>query len=98
MGFRVNEEIEIGGTGVTLSRFYVTIGRETIRLKGNADNTYDIECIAKIYKNRNAYNNGKSPLDIQMAKETVPENALNGNLYRRIYNILKASYTETEDD
>lgn len=98
MGFTVNDTLEVGNTGITLNRFYINFGRETLRLRGNADRTFSVECMAKIYRNKAAYQAGKAPIDVLLAQETLTENQLNGNLFRRLYNILKARYTSTNDD
>lgn len=98
MGFTVNDTIEVGQSGVTLSNAYVAFGRETLRLRGNSDGTYTIECMAKLYKSKAAYRNGKAPLDSFLAQEIITENQLNGNLFRRLYNILKTKFTGTQDD
>jgi hypothetical protein len=98
MGFIVVDSIEVGQSGVTLDHAYVAFGRETLRLRGNSDGTYTVECMAKLYKSKAAYNNGKAPLDSFLAQEILNENQLNGNLFRRLYNILKARFSQTQDD
>ena len=98
MGFTVNDTLEIGNTGVTLNQFYINFGRETLRLRGNSNGTYNVECMAKIYRNKASYKAGKAPIDVLLAQEVITENQLNGNLFKRLYNILKAKYTGTSDD
>jgi hypothetical protein len=98
MGFKVNDALEVGNSGVSIANAYVSFGRETLRLRGNANGTYSVECSAKVYKNKQAYQAGKAPLDVYLVRETLTENQLNGNLFRRLYNILKARFTSTDDD
>lgn len=98
MGFTIKDEIELGKSGVRVSRAYITFGFETLRVKGLITGDYEVECLAHVYSSKQSFIDKKDHLDVIFVREKITEAQLNGNLFKRLYNILKTKYVNTEDD
>lgn len=97
MGFIINDTLTLP-SGITVTGAYVMFGKETLSLSANSDETYRVSCVAHIYKDRRAALEGKQPIDNLVAEEIIREAQLNGNLFRRLFNLLKDRYHSTSDD
>ena len=96
MGFIINDTVEVGDFGQSLSGLYATLSSKIDTRK--VGNDYRVRGMLKIYFNKQAYLDGKRYLAASTKEVTAVAADLDNNLFTKLYTDIKTEYTSTTDD